>query len=210
MPAEPVSPVMQPPRRKLSKSVEDVDVVVSSTNTKSKTTTTALEQSPSDPAAGAAADASTVEADVHRGSRRTQNLEGSTRQWSDEELNALRQAHADVNPRASNFWERVSRKVGSWTSTECCDQWFSSFERPVRNSSKLRKDGEVNFLLLGNATSAGGSSNGPVEEITKNRGTAKFRRQVRDAWARLEHGHADDLYESTPLKQVRSNDMLGY
>mmetsp|Transcript_16411 Transcript_16411/g.30052 ORF Transcript_16411/g.30052 Transcript_16411/m.30052 type:complete len:552 (-) Transcript_16411:246-1901(-) len=112
--------------------------------------------------------------------------------WSTEEIRRLRQAHATCTARPDRFWEAIARLVGSRTSQECYNQWGITFlPQQLDLEKKKRKEGTEKALKNGKLA---------------GKGTAKYRRQVRDMFEASEENTKDDVFESTPFRK-RGNDV---
>ncbi|CAM9576532.1 unnamed protein product, partial [Phaeothamnion confervicola] len=79
----------------------------------------------------AAAAATTAGATKTRGkAARISFLELETPVWGEDEVQALFHAHMVVEPTAPDFWERVAKRMGTRTATDCQERWFERFEKP--------------------------------------------------------------------------------
>ena len=64
---------------------------------------------------------------------------GSSERWHEHELHLLCKAHQEVDPKSDAFWEDVADHVGTKTSSECRERWFSFVETPAPPARKPKK-----------------------------------------------------------------------
>jgi hypothetical protein len=59
--------------------------------------------------------------------------------WTAFELRTLLITHKEVDPKSATFWERISSLVGTKTSDECMEKWFSLAKTPTQKKQTSRK-----------------------------------------------------------------------
>lgn len=105
-------------------------------------------------------------------------------QWSASEVNMLRNAQKDIDPTLSSYWEEVATFVGSKTSSECREKWFSLVATPKGR---------------------------PRKESKKKTANTSFNSATIDG-ASVDEDEEDDLFNSTPLREAApldaQNEML--
>eukprot|EP00980_Cylindrotheca_fusiformis_P026429 scaffold16150_cov112-Cylindrotheca_fusiformis.AAC.8 len=66
--------------------------------------------------------------------------EQDDRPWQDYEVTLLREAHNEVDPTSFSFWEEVSELIGTRTTVECREKWFSLVKTPKVKAPKSKKN----------------------------------------------------------------------
>jgi hypothetical protein len=59
--------------------------------------------------------------------------------WVDNELDLLREAYKEVDPKSFSFWQEVSELVGTRPEIECQEKWFSLVKTPNVRAQKSKK-----------------------------------------------------------------------
>jgi hypothetical protein len=60
-------------------------------------------------------------------------------EWTERELGWLRQAHQEIDPKSSSFWEEISEIVQGKSSAQCREKWFSFVKTPKVPTRRAHK-----------------------------------------------------------------------
>ncbi|KAL6042985.1 hypothetical protein QOT17_024133, partial [Balamuthia mandrillaris] len=112
--------------------------------------------------------------------------------WTKEQVKALLSAQRRVTPSRSSFWDEVALCVPGKNAKECFEKYqmlYPAAKKATRQTTVKEK------------TKAQRNEDSPLTLEGYNLGTNRRKRKLRQMLEKVEKGHNDDIFQSTPFRK---------